>query len=180
MKKTAKKIVTPTYQNIDVTTDIAVLSDDSSIPLDTMLEVEKLTSGIEYDKIKKAIDVEQSVTFDIKLHSDSTDKYVTKLDDGSFEVRIPIPDGWDKDSLEVYYVDDKEEVTTYDVTPKDNYAVFLTNHFSAYTLATVKANTTPTKAPATGDITGLWVWSMAMLTSGGVTVATITDKRKKR
>ena len=180
IEKDSSKIVTPTYQNIDVTTDIAVLSDDSSIPLDTMLEVEKLTSGTEYDKIKKAIDVEQSVTFDIKLHSDSTDKYVTKLDDGSFEVRIPIPEGWDKENLEVYYVDDKEEVTTYDVNPKENYAVFLTNHFSAYTLATVKANTTPTKAPATGDMTGLLVWSMAMLTSGGVTVATITDKRKKR
>lgn len=180
IEKDSSKIVTPTYQNIDVATDIAVSSKDSSIPLDTMLEVEKLTSGTEYDKIKKAINVEQSVTFDIKLHSDSTDKYVTKLDDGSFEVRIPIPEGWDKENLEVYYVDDKEEVTTYDVTPKENYAVFLTNHFSAYTLATVKANTTPTKAPATGDITGLLVWSMAMLTSGGVTVATITDKRKKR
>ena len=174
------KLTVPTYATTDFNTNVSVATKSSSVPLDTIIEVEKLTSGTEYDKIKKAIDVEQSVTFDIKLHSDSTDKYVTKLDDGSFEVRIPIPEGWDKENLEVYYVDDKEEVTTYDVTPKENYAVFLTNHFSAYTLATVKANTTPTKAPATGDITGLWVWSMAMLTSGGVTVATITDKRKKR
>jgi len=174
------KLTVPTYATTDFNTNVSVATKSSSVPLDTIIEVEKLTSGTEYDKIKKAINVEDSVTYDIKLHSDSTDKYVTKLDDGSFEVRIPIPEGWDKENLEVYYVDDKEEVTTYDVTPKENYAVFLTNHFSAYTLATVKANTTPTKAPATGDMTGLLVWSMAMLTSGGVTVATITDKRKKR
>ena len=180
IEKDSSKMVNPTYQNIDVNTDVAVLSDDSSIPLDTMLEVEKITSGDEYDKIKKAIDVEQSLTYDIKLHSDSTNQYITKLDNGNFEVRMPIPEGWDKETLEVYYVDDKGEVTTYKVTPVENYAVFKTNHFSAYTLASVGVNTTPNKAPATGDVNGLWMWSMAMLTSGGLMVATITENRKKR
>lgn len=174
------KLKVPSYATVDLNTNVSVATKSSTVPLDTVIEVEKLTSGTGYDKIMKAIDVEESVTFDIKLHSDSTDKYVTKLDDGSFEVKIPIPDGWDKETLEVYYVDEQEKVTTYEVTPEENYAVFYTNHFSAYTLATVAENTTPTKAPATGDVNGLWAWTMAMLTSGSLTVATIMDNRKKR
>ncbi len=71
IKKDDDKLVTPTYQNVDVNTDIVVSTDDSSVPLDTMLEVEHLTSGAEYDRIQGVLKAEESVTYDIKLHSGS-------------------------------------------------------------------------------------------------------------
>lgn len=180
IEKDSSKMVTPTYQNIDVATDIAVLSDGSSIPLDTMLEVEKLTSGTEYDKIMQVLDVEKSETYDIKLHSDSTDKYITKLDDGQFEVKIPITDPFKDESLVVYYVDGDNKVTEHQVTVKDNYATFITNHFSIYTLAVADTADAIVKAPATGDILGTWMWAVVALVSGMLMTAVVVSDRKKR
>ncbi len=135
IKKDDDKLVTPSYQNVDVNTDIIVSSDDSTIPLDTMLEIEELTDGEAYDKILAALDVEESITFDIKLHSGSLGEYITKLENGQFEVKIPIPEEFAGKALTVYYVDANGKVTPHAVTPKDDYASFVTDHFSAYTLA---------------------------------------------
>ena len=44
--------------------------------------------------------------FDLNLYSDSLGKYITKLDDGKFEVRIPVPDNFKGKNLTVYYVDE--------------------------------------------------------------------------
>ena len=184
IEKDSSKIVTPTYQNIDVVTNIAVSSKDSSIPLDTMLEVEKLTSGDEYDKIMKVLDVEENETFDIKLHSGSLDKYVTKLEDGQFEVTVPIPEKWDEESLTVYYVDENDKVIEHEVTPKvtqgEKYVTFYTNHFSIYTLAVAKTTDSAVKAPATGDGSGMMIWSVMALVSGIMMIAVVADNRKKR
>lgn len=134
IKKNDDKLVTPTYQNVDVNTDIVVSTDDSSVPLDTMLEVKQLTSGAEYDRIHGILEAEESETYDIKLHSGSLGEYITELDDGEFEVNIPIPEKFEGKDLNVYYVDAQGEVTTHVVTPKDGYASFITTHFSVYTL----------------------------------------------
>ena len=180
IEKDSSKMVTPTYQNVDAATDIAVLSDDSSIPLDTMLEVEKLTSGTEYDKIMQVLDVKKSETFDIKLHSDSADKYITKLEDGQFEVKIPISDAFKDESLVVYYVDGDNKVTEHPVTSKEGYATFITNHFSIYTLAVVNTADAIVKAPATGDTQGMWMWAVVALVSGMMMTAVVVSDRKKR
>ena len=180
IEKDSSKMVTPTYQNIDVATDIAVLSDDSSIPLDTMLEVEKLTSGTEYNKIMQALDVKKSETFDIKLHSGSLDKYVTKLEDGQFEVKIPISDDFKAEPLVVYYVDGNNKVTEHQVTVKDKYATFVTDHFSVYTLAVAKTADAIVKAPPTGDAQGMWMWTVVALVSGMLMAAVVVSDRKKR
>ena len=139
-------------QNIDVKTDVSVSAKDGTIPLDTMLEVETLTSGTEYERVMKALDVKESSTFDIKLHSASTDSYVTRLENGKFEVRLPISDELSGKELEVYYVDTNGNITKHDVEvdKKNNYATFTTNHFSIYTLA-ASGDSPYTQSPATGD-----------------------------
>ena len=135
IKKDSDKIVTPVYQNVDVDTAIAVKTENTAVPLDTMLQVEKLESGAEYDKIMDVLDVDASVSFDIKLRSDSLDTYVTKLDNGEFEVKMPVPEDMKGEDLTVYYVDAQGKVTPHAVTPEGNYATFVTDHFSIYTLA---------------------------------------------
>ena len=85
--------------------------------------------------------------FDLKLYSNAQNKYIKKLDNGTFEVRIPINNELKNKELVVYYVDENNNKQVYDVTIKDGYAIFNTNHFSIYTLAE-KSSSTETKTPS--------------------------------
>lgn len=136
------KMLTPAYASADITTNVMVSSVDTSIPLDTMVNVDKLTSGTEYDKIMNVLDVKENETYDISLYSEVKGGNVTKLENGTFEVKIPLSDALKDKDLVAYYVDENDEVVEYEVTVKDGYAVFATDHFSIYTIAeTPDANT---------------------------------------
>ena len=69
-----------------------------------------------------------------------------ELEDGSFEVRIPLSEKLKGKDLVAYYVDNNGNKEEHEVTIKDGYAVFNTNHFSTYTLAEKPAET-PDKTP---------------------------------
>lgn len=69
-----------------------------------------------------------------------------ELEDGSFEVRIPLSEKLKGKDLVAYYVDDNGNKEEHEVTIKEGYAVFNTNHFSTYTLAEKPAET-PDKTP---------------------------------
>lgn len=129
------KLAVPSYATVDLNTNVSVTTDSSTVPLDTVIEVKKLTEGTEYDRIIEILDIEENETFDIKLHSGSLDEYVTKLEDGKFEVKIPVPEKFENKTLTVYYVDQNNNPIEHEVTVKDNYAIFVTDHFSIYTLA---------------------------------------------
>lgn len=128
-------MVNPEYKSSDVATDVTVSSGDNSIPLDTRIKVEQLTSGATYEKIIKALNVKDNLTFDINLYSGSLEKNITKLSNGKFEVKIPVDSKLKDKSLVAYYVDEKLGVQEHEVTIKDGYAMFETDHFSVYTLA---------------------------------------------
>lgn len=136
-----------TYASSDALSDIMVSANTNSIPLDTHIKTTKLTSGDEYNKIIKLVDVKTSESYDISLYSDSLEKNITKLEDGKFEVKIPISAELKDKDLKVYYVDENDKVIEYEVTVKDGYAVFATDHFSIYTLAGTEKNSNP----KTGD-----------------------------
>lgn len=135
------KLAVPTYASVDLSTSVEVKTNSSEVPLDTAVEVEKLTSGEEYSRIIKAIGTESGEMFEIKLYSSSLDKYITKLENGKFEVKLPVPEKFQNKTLAVYYVDADNKVTEHQVTVKDGFASFVTDHFSIYTLAE-KATTT--------------------------------------
>ena len=134
--KNTEKMYTPKLITSDFKTNIEVSTDNTNtIPLDTMIQIKELTSGEEYNKILKILNISNSEMFDISLFSNSVNKYITKLEDGSFEVRIPISEKFKDKNLVVYYVDDIGKVTEYPVEVSNNEAIFKTNHFSIYTLA---------------------------------------------
>ncbi len=116
----------------DVGSNITISTSSTSIPLDTLIKVLKLTSGEEYEKIIKTLNVTNSETFDLSLYSNSISKNITT---GNFEVKIPITDNLKDKNLVVYYVTSEGKIEEYEVTVKDGYAIFTTNHFSIYTLA---------------------------------------------
>lgn len=152
------KEVKTEFLTYDLDTNISIKSTSSSIPLDTSIEVEKLTSGTEYEKIIKILNVKENEMYDIKLFSNAKNEYITKLDNGKFEVKIPISKELEGKDLIVYYVDENNEVTPHEVTPENGYAIFETDHFSIYTLAEKKDKLTNegvivpnVKVPETSD-----------------------------
>lgn len=134
IRRDSSKMVNPTYKTSDVATDIIITSDDSEVPLDTMVSVEALTSGDEYEKITSILKLTESLTFDLKLFSNSLNDYITRLEDGTFDVKIPVPESFKDKELGVYYVDENDEIEIFLVDVVDGYAVFNTYHFSIYTL----------------------------------------------
>lgn len=166
IKADSDKMVTPSYFNVDVVTDVEVSSSNGNIPLDTMLEVEEINKGEEYEKIINILDVKDNQTFDIKLHSSTSEKYITKTENGEFQVKIPVPAELKGKTLTVYYVNSNGKVDEHTVTPDGEYAVFTTDHFSIYTLAEAKrvtsdkeispeTNTTDKVIPPTKDSTNI-------------------------
>jgi len=148
VKKDSSKMVEPFIKTVDSTTNVEI-NTNANLPLDTTIQANKLTSGTEYEKILEILNLTDNVTFDLKLYSNSIDKYITELEDGTFEVKIPIPENFKGKNLVVYYVNKDGEKETYAVETKDGYAVFKTNHFSIYTLGYTE--TTKTENPKTFD-----------------------------
>lgn len=140
IRKDSSKMITPSYKTADISTNIEISSSSTSIPLDTSIQAKQLTSGEEYEKIIKLLDVEENVMYDLKLYSDSLNDYVTKLENGTFEVKIPIPDNLKDKELIAYYADSEGNVEEINVEVIDGYATFNTKHFSIYTLAAVKTS----------------------------------------
>jgi len=137
IRKDSSRMILPTYATADMVTDVTISSTATEIPLDTIVESEKLTSGTEYDKVIKKLqdekyNIENSVTYDLKLYSSSIKDYITKLEDGSFEVKLPIPEELKGKNLIACYVDTDGNIKEYELNDKE---VFTTDHFSIYTLA---------------------------------------------
>ena len=137
-------------------------STSKSLPFDTLIKVSKLTSGSDYEKIvkvlKEVINEDNIEMFDLKLFSSSIANYITKLDDGSFEVKIPLSDNLKGKSLTAYYVDDNGNVKEYEVNIEVvdgvQYAVFTTDHFSVYTLSGKEEENPEPKYKITYDFNG--------------------------
>lgn len=170
----------------DVGSDITISTSSTSIPLDTLIKVLKLTSGEEYEKIIKTLNVTNSETFDLSLYSSSISKNITT---GDFEVKIPITDNLKDKNLVVYYVTSEGKIEEYEVTIKDGYAIFTTNHFSIYTLAekisSTIESTTPVAPvepiidnPKTSDNINTYV-SLSVISLGIIGLLFIRLKNKK-
>ena len=135
----SSKMMEPTYKTVDAASNVTISSTSAEIPLDTSMRANQLTSGTEYDKVIETLGVEENVTFDLKLYSQSTESYVSKLENGTFEVQIPITEELGDKDLIAYYVDEDGKVVEYEVTVKDGNAVFATDHFSIYTIAEARS-----------------------------------------
>lgn len=140
--KDTDKMTSPELITSDFNTDVTISSKSGTIPLDSMIEINKITSGEKYNKIINLLNITNSEIFDISLFTKSINKYITLLEDGSFKVKIPLKEDQKGKDLVVYYIDKEGNTKEYRVTETDGYAVFNTNHFSTYALG-VKQETNP-------------------------------------
>lgn len=138
IKDSSKVSENSTLITNDVGSNITISTETASIPFDTLIQVSKITSGTEYDKIVGLLGVTNSSMFDLKLFSNSAGKYIQKLSNGTFKVTIPVNENLKDKDLIVYYVDENNKVIEYEVTVENGLATFITDHFSIYTLAEKK------------------------------------------
>lgn len=131
----SSKMLNPEYKGKHIRANVEIAADSSEVPLDSFVEADILSGGEEYDRIHSVLDAEDSLSYDLGLYSGSLGENVTKLENGKFLVKIPVPAELEGRDLVVYYVDAENNVTEHEVTVEDGYATFETDHFSIYTLA---------------------------------------------
>lgn len=143
IKDSSKMKVIEEQSTSDVMTNISISMNSSSLPLDTSIMVDEIQKDSQkYKEITNKLteyNTDNALVYDLKLYSSSNRDYITKLDNGLFEVKIPVSKELEGKDLIVYYVSENGKVEEHEVTVKDGYATFTTNHFSIYTLAEKKA-----------------------------------------
>jgi len=133
------------FKTKDLDSDVEINTTFGLIPLDTLIEVEIIGKNHkEYQRILDAIKKDNADIYDLKLFSESKDKYVVQLPNGKFKVRIPLKEEYENKDLKVYYVGTSGEPEVFNVVVENDYAVFETNHFSTYTLAIDEIPNPPT------------------------------------
>jgi len=131
----SSKMTNPEFATNDLNTDVTISSEETSIPLDTVVSVSELDEeGEIYQELLRLIGADKMISYDLRLFSKAKNNNITKLDNGKFLVRIPVPSEFEGKTLIVYYVNTKNEKEAYEVTVKDGYASFETDHFSIYNL----------------------------------------------
>ena len=136
IEKNSDKIKEIEFKTKDLESDVEINSSSSSIPLDTLIEVDIIGKyHKEFKEILEILKKDDGMIYDLKLYSETLSKYITKLDNGKFKVRIPLKDEFKNKKLKAYYINDNKEIEEYDISIEDGYAVFETNHFSTYTIA---------------------------------------------
>lgn len=129
----------------DVMTNISISMNSPVLPLDTSIMVDEIEKDSQkYTEITNKLsdyNTNNALVYDLKLYSSSNRDYITKLDNGLFEVKIPISKELEGKDLIVYYVNENGKVDKHDVDTKSikGYAVFTTDHFSIYTLAEMES-----------------------------------------
>ncbi len=151
----SSKMTVPVFAAKNLEKDITVTSKESSIPLDTMIIANIIDKDSkEYQIIKKSINQNNLHSLDITLFSNVKNSKITKLENGIFEVTMPVPTDLEGKNLAIYYVTEDGKIEEHEVTIKDGYATFQTNHFSIYTLA---EKTNSIVNPKTGDNISLYI-----------------------
>ena len=176
VKKDSTKMVKPIVKTVDSVTNVEI-STKEKLPIDTTIEAKELKSGEEYEKISELLNLTDSLTYDLKLYSSGLDEYITTLDSGEFEVKIPIPENFKDKDLAIYYVDENDEIQDYPITYESSYAVFKTTHFSIYTLG--YKNNNIGENPKTFDNISIIVAS-AIISLFGLAGTTIYLKKRSK
>lgn len=140
VKGNAAQLSKPVYAGMNIETNIQITS-DAVIPLDTSLSVDTNLNL----SIKDKIGTDKYKSYDINLFSEAQNSKIEQLENGKFVVKIPVPTELKGKKLVVYYISENDELEKHDVEVQGNYAIFETNHFSVYTLASSSNN------PQTGD-----------------------------
>lgn len=131
-KKTTSQLELPKYVGSDVASNVLITSDESIVPLDSLLSIQNVNS----DSIRNLLNTNNYLAYDFGLYSQNKKANITRLDNGTFQVKIPISDTTlEGKTIVVYYLTSENKLEEHTATVSDGFAVFETNHFSTYIVA---------------------------------------------
>lgn len=152
------------------------------LPDGTALKADIINGGEQFNKVTDALKeiAEKAVIYDLSLEKDGNK--VTF--DGKVSVSLPIPNGYEKSRLAVFYISDNGTKNEIPCSVNGDTVTFETDHFSVYALAekteeaaaantvstTETANTPVQKKSNTGLYIGLAVGGIILLAGAGFAV----------
>lgn len=120
----------------DETTGIEVVTTDPSVPSDTKVIVNEIKKDTDAHKtIANTLKIKEFKAFDISLYSESLKDNIKKLENGVFQVTIPLGSEYIGKNLSAYYITDTK-IEEHKISLDENgNATFETDHFSTYIIA---------------------------------------------
>lgn len=114
-------------------TGIKITAPWDLLPDGTELKAALIAAGEQFSRVTDALKdiAKKASVFDISLEKDGSK---VKFD-GKVTVSLPIPDGYEKSRLAVFYISDDGEKTEIPCTVNGDTVTFETDHFSIYALA---------------------------------------------
>ena len=169
--------------DVDKETNIKLETTTAVVPEDTTLEIERITEGENYNTVIATLGnkVNKFTLYDITLKSNG----VKIQPSGKVKISIPVPEGFNKEKLVVYRINEDGTKVKYDIKVETiegkDYATFETDHFSLYTLAmeeTSNGNKELDETPKTGnaDITAYTFTAIALISLAGIVVTKKNNK----
>lgn len=120
----------------DETTGIEIVTTDPSVPSDTKVIVNEIKKDTDIHKtIANTLKIKEFKAFDISLYSESLKDNIKKLENGIFQVTIPLGREYVGKNLSAYYITDTK-IEEHKISLDENgNATFETDHFSTYIIA---------------------------------------------
>lgn len=179
MKKA--ELNTPKYQQVEGTSGIQISTTDLSVPTDTIITVEEVKENTEeYNRIVEVLNVSNFKAFDISLYSETLGTNIRQLENGVFQVTIPLGQEYVGKSMVAYYIHDDNTIEEHDIVmDEEGNAIFETNHFSTY-IITEKLPSVAEQNPNTYDgiINYVLMGVLALIILSGA-VASLNNKTVK-
>ena len=169
--------------DVDKETNIKLETTTAVVPEDTTLEIERITEGENYNTVIATLGnkVNKFTLYDITLKSNG----VKIQPSGKVKISIPVPEGFNKEKLVVYRINEDGTKVKYDIKVETiegkDYATFETDHFSLYTLAMEEASNGSKEldeTPKTGnvDIITYTSTAIALISLAGIVVTKKNNK----
>ena len=116
---------------VDSTTGVTASAEAGVIPANTVLVVVPDAPVANIEIADGTLDNYNHEAYDVTLQSGGVE---VQPQGGTVTVKLPIPAGFDKTSIVVYYVDDNGNKTDMNATVEGDFAVFTVEHFSTYVM----------------------------------------------
>ena len=118
-------------KTVDFKTMSSIVFNSKYILADALIDIVKNDDN---STILNTLKLDSGITYDIGLFSQVLRSNIDKLDTGKFVVSVPISNQMLSKKLYAYYIKKDGSIEKHDVTIKDGFAEFETDHFSTYTI----------------------------------------------
>ena len=127
------EIPSPVFNETDKDTNVSVISDGSSLPLDAKLIVKKNDDA----KIADRLGTDNYTAFDVAVISPTYGGEIKNVD-GTITVKLPISTELTGEDLGIYFISERGIKKEYDYEIESGYAVFKADEIGTYAIAEKK------------------------------------------